>query len=145
MLQLHSKYMKYQHTHNCFCLIESTAKEFLEKVVKLAKNIKIPDPLEEGCRLGSVVSGEQYEKILIFVETAKSEGATISFGGKRPEHLKSGFYIEATIISDVTTSMQIWREKVFGPILCVKSFQTEEEAIEKVIFGVYNILVIKSK
>lgn len=46
--------------------------------------------------------------------------------------MKTGFFIEPTIISDVTTSMQIWREKVFGPVLCVKSFQTEEEAIEKV-------------
>ncbi|XP_023730203.1 aminoaldehyde dehydrogenase 2, peroxisomal [Lactuca sativa] len=109
---------------------ESIAKEFLEKLVKWAKNIKISDPLEEGCRLGPVVSGGQYEKILKFVETAKSEGATISFGGKRPEHLKTGFFIEPTIISDVTTSMQIWREEVFGPVLCVKSFKTEEEAIE---------------
>ncbi|KAI3499377.1 hypothetical protein L1887_35176 [Cichorium endivia] len=109
---------------------ESIADEFLDKMVKWAKNIKISDPLEEGCRLGPVVSGGQYEKILKFVETAKSEGATISHGGKRPEHLKKGFYIEPTIISDVTTSMQIWREEVFGPVLCVKSFKTEEEAIE---------------
>ncbi|KVI06378.1 betaine aldehyde dehydrogenase, chloroplastic [Cynara cardunculus var. scolymus] len=109
---------------------EKIAAEFLDKLVKWAKNIKISDPLEEGCRLGPVVSGGQYEKILKFVETARREGATISFGGKRPQHLKKGFYIEPTIISDVTTSMQIWREEVFGPVLCVKTFATEEEAIE---------------
>lgn len=109
---------------------ENIANEFLDKMVTWAKNIKISDPLEDGCRLGPVVSGGQYEKILKFVETAKSEGATIAFGGKRPQHLKNGFYIEPTIISDVTTSMQIWREEVFGPVLCVKTFKTEEEAIE---------------
>ncbi|XP_076960534.1 aminoaldehyde dehydrogenase 2, peroxisomal-like isoform X1 [Bidens hawaiensis] len=111
-------------------LHESIAKEFLDKLVKWAKNIKISDPLEEGCRLGPVVSGGQYEKVLRFVETAKREGATILHGGKRPQHLKKGFYIEPAIITDVTTSMQIWREEVFGPVLCVKTFSTEQEAIE---------------
>uniref|UniRef100_A0A2N9H0H1 aminobutyraldehyde dehydrogenase n=1 Tax=Fagus sylvatica TaxID=28930 RepID=A0A2N9H0H1_FAGSY len=109
---------------------ESVAAEFLDRLVKWTKNIKISDPLEEGCRLGPVVSGGQYEKVLKFIETAKSEGATILCGGARPEHLKKGFYIQPTIISDVTTSMQIWREEVFGPVLCVKTFSTEDEAIE---------------
>lgn len=99
----------------------------------------------------------QYEKIKQFVSTAKSQGATILTGGVRPkviiyytvvyigthislwsrnnlvcfcQHLEKGFYIEPTIITDVDTSMQIWREEVFGPVLCVKEFSTEEEAIE---------------
>ncbi|KAK7828784.1 betaine aldehyde dehydrogenase 1 [Quercus suber] len=109
---------------------ESIAAEFLDRLVKWTKNIKISDPLEEGCRLGPVVSGGQYEKVLKFVDTAKSEGASILCGGARPEHLKKGFFIQPTIISDVTTSMQIWREEVFGPVLCAKTFSTEDEAIE---------------
>ncbi|KAF8037127.1 hypothetical protein BT93_B0140 [Corymbia citriodora subsp. variegata] len=109
---------------------ESIAAQFHEKLVQWSRNIKISDPLEEGCRLGPVVSGGQYEKILKFISTAKSEGATILCGGDRPEHLKKGFFLEPTIITDVTTSMQIWREEVFGPVLCVKTFGSEEEAIE---------------
>lgn len=46
------------------------------------------------------------------------------------QHLKQGFFVEPTVITDVTTSMQIWREEVFGPVLCVKTFSTEEEAID---------------
>lgn len=46
------------------------------------------------------------------------------------QHLKKGFFVEPTVITDVTTSMQIWREEVFGPVLCVKTFSTEEEAID---------------
>jgi len=46
------------------------------------------------------------------------------------QHLEKGFFIEPTIITDVTTSMQIWREEVFGPVLCVKTFASEDEAIE---------------
>ncbi|KAG4190987.1 hypothetical protein ERO13_A07G063000v2 [Gossypium hirsutum] len=83
---------------------ENIAREFLDRLVKWTKNIKISDPFEEGCRLGPVVSGGQ--------------------------HLKKGFFVEPTIITDVTTSMQIWREEVFGPVLCVKTFRTEEEALE---------------
>ncbi|KAL6862436.1 hypothetical protein ACP4OV_016777 [Aristida adscensionis] len=106
------------------------AKEFLERMVAWAKNIKVSDPLEEGCRLGPVVSEGQYEKIKKFISTAKSQGATILTGGVKPKHLEKGFFIEPTIITDVSTSMQIWREEVFGPVLCVKEFSTEDEAIE---------------
>lgn len=50
--------------------------------------------------------------------------------GNGLQHLKKGFFVEPTIITDVTTNMQIWREEVFGPVLCVKTFSTEDEAIE---------------
>ncbi|XP_072985276.1 betaine aldehyde dehydrogenase 2 isoform X2 [Typha latifolia] len=109
---------------------EKIAKEFLERLVAWAKSIKISDPLEEGCRLGPVVSEGQYEKIKKIISTAKSEGATILSGGVRPQHLEKGFFIEPTIITDVNTSMQIWRDEVFGPVICVKVFSSEEEAIE---------------
>ncbi|GAB4845603.1 Betaine aldehyde dehydrogenase 2 [Ancistrocladus abbreviatus] len=109
---------------------ESIAAAFLDRLVKWCRNIKISDPFEEGCRLGPVVSKGQYEKVLKFISTAKSEGATILCGGSRPENLKRGYFIEPTIISDVTPSMQIWREEVFGPVLSVKTFRSEDEAIE---------------
>ncbi|CAB4280857.1 unnamed protein product [Prunus armeniaca] len=109
---------------------ERIAAEFMDRLSKWCKNIKVSDPMDEGCRLGPVVSRGQYEKILKFISTAKSEGAKVAFGGGRPEHLKKGFFIEPTIITDVTASMQIWREEVFGPVLCVKTFGSEEEALE---------------
>ncbi|XP_052181385.1 aminoaldehyde dehydrogenase 2, peroxisomal [Diospyros lotus] len=108
---------------------ESIATELLDRLAKWCKSIKISDPLEEGCRLGPVVSAGQYEKIMELISTARNEGATILCGGVRPQHLKKGYFVEPTIISDVTTSMQIWREEVFGPVLCVKTFSTEDEAI----------------
>ncbi|KAL6181520.1 hypothetical protein ACLB2K_048175 [Fragaria x ananassa] len=111
-------------------LHESIASKFLERLAEWCKNIKISDPLEKGCRLGPLVSQGQYEKILKFISTAKSEGAKVLCGGVRPEHLKKGYYVEPTVITDVTNSMQIWKEEVFGPVLCVKIFSSEEEAIE---------------
>ncbi|KAK1296086.1 hypothetical protein QJS10_CPB15g01786 [Acorus calamus] len=109
---------------------ESISVEFLDKLVAWIKGMKISDPLEEGCRLGPVVSEGQYNKIKKFISTAETEGARVLCGGGRPEHLKKGFFIEPTIITNVDTSMQIWREEVFGPVLCVKTFRTEDEAVE---------------
>lgn len=109
---------------------ESIAAQLLEKLVKWSENIKVSDPLEEGCRLGPIVSASQYEKVMKYISTAKEEGAKIVHGGARPPHLKKGFFVQPTIITDVKTSMQIWKEEVFGPVLCVKTFATEEEALE---------------
>ncbi|CAA7407680.1 unnamed protein product [Spirodela intermedia] len=111
-------------------LHENIADEFLKKMCRWAANIKVSDPLEEGCRLGPVVSQGQYEKIKKHILTAKNEGATILYGGARPQHLDKGFFIQPTIITNVETSMQIWKEEVFGPVLCVKTFRTEEEAVD---------------
>ncbi|KAK1273408.1 hypothetical protein QJS04_geneDACA015192 [Acorus gramineus] len=117
--------------HVVLCLIhESISVEFLDKLVAWIKGMKVSDPLEEGCRLGPVVSEGQYDKIKKFISTAETEGARVLCGGSRPEHLKKGFFIEPTIITNVDTSMQIWREEVFGPVLCVKTFRTEDEAVE---------------
>ncbi|KAJ8563232.1 hypothetical protein K7X08_031684 [Anisodus acutangulus] len=107
---------------------ETIASEFLDRLLQWTKNIKISDPLEEDCELGPVVSSGQ--KVLKFISNAKNEGATILYGGERPQQLKKGYYVQPTIITDVNTSMEIWKEEVFGPVLCVKTFKTEEEAIE---------------
>ncbi|KAG5536805.1 hypothetical protein RHGRI_024290 [Rhododendron griersonianum] len=64
---------------------ESIATKFLDRFVKWCKNIKISDPMEEGGRLGPVVSARQHEKVMKFISTAKSEGATILCGGARPQ------------------------------------------------------------
>lgn len=109
---------------------ESIADEFIEKLVNWTKSVKISDPFEKGCRMGPVVSEGQYKKILKFISVAKEEGATVLCGGRRPEHLKKGYFIEATILGNVNPSMQIWRDEVFGPVLTVTTFRTEEEAID---------------
>lgn len=109
---------------------ESIATEFLNRLVSWCENVKVSDPFEEGCRLGPVVSKGQYDKVMSFISTAKTEGATVLYGGERPQHLGKGYFLKPTLITNVDTSMQIWREEVFGPVLCVKTFATEEEAIE---------------
>ncbi|KAH7289802.1 hypothetical protein KP509_30G019200 [Ceratopteris richardii] len=109
---------------------ESIASKFLDELVAWTKTIKISNPLEDGCRLGPVVSEGQYKKIMNFISRAKEQGATVLCGGSRPDHLEKGYYIAPTIFGNVDPSMEIWKEEVFGPVLAVTTFKTEEEAID---------------
>lgn len=104
------------------------AEKFIQRMVEWSKAIKISNPLEKGCRLGPVVNENQYKKILQFIDEAKAEGAVVEAGGKCPEHLSKGFFLEPTILT-VKPYMRIWKEEVFGPVLSVLAFDTEEEAI----------------
>ncbi|EFJ08052.1 hypothetical protein SELMODRAFT_272160 [Selaginella moellendorffii] len=111
-------------------LQENIASVFLERLAEWTKTIKISNPLEPGCRLGPVVSEGQYKKVMKYISTAQEEGATLLCGGKRPEHLSKGYFVEPTVFANVRPSSQIWKEEVFGPVLAVRTFRTEEEAIK---------------
>jgi betaine-aldehyde dehydrogenase len=110
-------------------LQEGIADEFLKKLGIWASSIKVSDPLEKDCRLGPLVSEGQYEKVQKFVKVALDEGATLVCGGKRPDHLTKGYFLAPTVLSNVKPHMQIWTDEVFGPVLAVSTFKTEEEAL----------------
>ncbi|KAK9826672.1 hypothetical protein WJX74_009150 [Apatococcus lobatus] len=107
----------------------SIAEAFHEQLKQRAEEIKICDPNEPECRLGPVVNQAQYDKILKFIEDAKTEGADLLTGGGRPEHLPQGRFIKPTAFTRVKREHRLWREEVFGPVLAVASFETEEEAV----------------
>ncbi|MCM8795730.1 MAG: aldehyde dehydrogenase family protein, partial [Candidatus Omnitrophica bacterium] len=79
-----------------------------------------------------LISNEQRQKVLSFVENAKREGAQLLYGGKIPDapELKRGFFFEPTIFCEVLPKMQIFKEEVFGPVVCLGKFSHLEEAIE---------------
>ncbi|KAL3690156.1 hypothetical protein R1sor_016465 [Riccia sorocarpa] len=110
-------------------LQEGIAPAFLKKLAAWTSSIKISNPLEKDCRLCPLVNDTQYQKVKDFVKEAQDEGATLLCGGKRPPHLEKGYFLEPTVLTDVTPSMRIWKEEVFGPVLTVTLFKTEEEAI----------------
>jgi acyl-CoA reductase-like NAD-dependent aldehyde dehydrogenase len=65
---------------------------------------------------GHKVSKSQYDKVMNYINIAKSEGATVVTGGGRPEHLTSGYFIAPTVLSGMKPHMTVWREEVFGPV-----------------------------
>ncbi|MFC3835876.1 aldehyde dehydrogenase family protein [Paracoccus rhizosphaerae] len=100
----------------------------LERLAEEAKKIRIGHGLEEGILLGPLVSPSQHQKVLEAIERGKSEGRLVTGGGV-PAGLEDGCYVEPTVFADMAEDSWIWREEIFGPVVCVKPFETEAEAI----------------
>ncbi|GMA49709.1 aldehyde dehydrogenase [Alicyclobacillus contaminans] len=103
---------------------------FVERLVERAKQLVVGDPMHPDTNVGALVSEEHLERVRGFVERAVAQGGRILLGGKRPAHLLRGAFFEPTIIVDVDSSCEITRQEVFGPVVTVQPFDTEEEVIE---------------
>ncbi|WP_026618696.1 aldehyde dehydrogenase (NAD+) [Ensifer sp. WSM1721] len=106
-----------------------------DKVVEIASRVgqeaRVGDPTQEGTHIGPLVSHIQYERVQALIEAGVAEGARLLAGGPgRPEGLEAGYFVKPTIFADVDNSMRIAREEVFGPVLAIIPFDTEDEAIE---------------
>jgi len=105
--------------------------EFLEKFVAKTTAIKLGDPFDKATHMGAIIDQDQLNTIDGYVKSAIAEGATILTGGKvaTVEGFEKGFWYEPTIITDVTQSMKVVREEIFGPVVVVMPFSDEKEAI----------------
>lgn len=104
--------------------------EFLELLIKEVKKLKVGNGLDESVDMGPAVTEKQLEKDFGYIEIAKKDGARLIFGGKKPEHLKEGYFIEPTIFDGVSPNMRIFKEEVFGPVLSIATANNLEEAIK---------------
>jgi aldehyde dehydrogenase (NAD+) len=105
--------------------------EILERVAARASRIRLGDPLEPGTEMGPVANRAQFERIMAHLEGAAGDGAEVVAGGKRPAGpgLEDGYFVEPTVLAAVDNSMRIAREEVFGPVLAVLAFDSEEQAV----------------
>uniref|UniRef100_M4C274 Aldehyde dehydrogenase n=1 Tax=Hyaloperonospora arabidopsidis (strain Emoy2) TaxID=559515 RepID=M4C274_HYAAE len=103
------------------------ADEFLEKLIEETKKLAMGNPLDSKVQMGPLVSKAQQEKVLGYIQSAKDEGAII-VQGTLPSGNK-GYFVPPTIITGVTKHMRVWKEEIFGPVLSVMTFETEEVAI----------------
>jgi len=105
--------------------------EFVEKLVGRAKKMQPADPLDPKTRMGAIVSQEQMNTVLGYIETGKKEGAKLIAGGNRVSVDGSkGFFIEPTIFGEVKNDMKIAQEEIFGPVLATLSFDDVDQVIE---------------
>lgn len=107
---------------------EDVADELVERVVERARSIKMGDPLAEDTEMGPVANPAQLGTVLGFIERAVGEGATVAHGGGQNTDL-GGLFVQPTVLTGVTPEMEISREEVFGPVLAVSSFRSEDEAV----------------
>lgn len=93
--------------------------------------VRLGDPLDPATTMGPLVSQMQYDKVQNLIQSGLDEGATLVAGGTgRPADLNRGYYVRPTVFGDVTPQMRIAREEVFGPVLSIISYDTEDEAVE---------------
>ena len=101
----------------------------VETAAAVANATRVGPASEEGRHIGPVVSETQFKKIQKLIETGISEARLVAGGLGRPDGLNRGYYVKPTVFADVTNDMTIAREEVFGPVLSIIPFETEEEAI----------------
>jgi aldehyde dehydrogenase (NAD+) len=114
--------------------------QFVEKLLALARTAKMGNPMELDTQVGPITNKPQFEKVLNYIDIAKSEGATALLGGRRASAAEcgDGWFVEPTIFGGVNNAMRIAQEEVFGPVLSVIPFRDEEEALaigNDVVYG----------
>ncbi|WP_088892121.1 aldehyde dehydrogenase family protein [Leptolyngbya ohadii] len=104
---------------------------FIEQLTQQFKSLKIGLPLEDSTEVSCLVSASHRDRVAEYIQIGQSEGATLVCGGKAPaiDSLAQGAYLEPAIFADVHPKMRIAQEEIFGPVVCVIPFDTEEEAI----------------
>ncbi|MBE2897460.1 betaine-aldehyde dehydrogenase [Pasteurellaceae bacterium 20609_3] len=106
--------------------------EFEQKVLARVKRIKIGDPTNPDTNFGPLVSFPHMEKVLGFIEKGKAQGATLLCGGERlGGEFANGAYVAPTVFTDCLDNMTIVQEEIFGPVMSILSYETEQEAIER--------------
>jgi betaine-aldehyde dehydrogenase len=108
---------------------ENVADLLLERLVEECAKVKIGPGMVPGVKLGPIVSRSQHERILAYIQVGRDEGARLRTGGERPEGLERGYFLRPTIFDRCTPRMRVWREEIFGPVLCAMTFRDEEEAL----------------
>ncbi|MBN6773969.1 aldehyde dehydrogenase family protein [Pseudomonas granadensis] len=108
---------------------DELADEFLERLQQRAQAIRVADPFEADVEMGALVNQAQYQRVLGHIDRGLSVGAKLVCGGNRPAHLLRGFFLQPTVFTEVPLDSALWCEEIFGPVLCVRSFSSEDEAI----------------
>ncbi len=103
----------------------------VEMAAEVAEKVTVGNAHEEGRHIGPVVNEVQFDKIQNLIQAGIDEGARLVAGGTgRPDGLNRGYYVKPTVFADVTNDMTVAREEIFGPVLSIMKFETEEEAVE---------------
>jgi len=105
--------------------------QFMEKFLAKTREQVVGDPLLPKTNVGALISKEHYDRVMGYIDLARKEGAGILAGGGRPTGMTRGYFVEPTIITGLKPSSRVMCEEVFGPVVTVEPFDTEEEVIRK--------------
>ncbi len=103
--------------------------EFMAAYTTALDAVIVGEPTDEATTLGPIVSRRQYDRVLSYIELGQQEGATLAYGGGRPDGVSTGFYVRPTVFTGVDNTMRIAKEEIFGPVICVIDYDTVDEAV----------------
>jgi aldehyde dehydrogenase (NAD+) len=112
-----------------YILHKSIKEEFLTQLERKVAGLTVGMPVENPT-LGPLVSKEQYDKVMGYLEQGREDGAKLRFGGGRPAGLNKGYFVEPTVFDEVDPEISIAKDEIFGPVSIVHTFETEEQALE---------------
>jgi aldehyde dehydrogenase (NAD+) len=113
--------------------------EALDLASQAIGSLKLGDPMDTSTRLGPLISATQRERVEGYIAKGKQEGARVVIGGGRPAAFPKGYYVEPTIFAEVRSTMTIAQEEIFGPVLSVLPYDTEDEAIRLANDTIYGL------
>ncbi|MAK05280.1 MAG: aldehyde dehydrogenase family protein [Euryarchaeota archaeon] len=114
--------------------------EVCQVIISRIERYTAGDPLDENTRCGPMVSLKQQESVSNYIQTGINEGATLLSGGLgMPDNLDSGFFVKPTVFADVSPEMTIWKEEIFGPVLVIATYESEEEALSLANDSIYGL------
>jgi len=127
-------------------LVPENRLDDVKKIVKATiSELKVGDPANEETNIGPLANQKQYDRVQSYIKSAEKEGAELLIGGEgRPKGLSEGFFVKPTAFAGVTGNMRIAKEEVFGPVLSIMTYKTEEEAIEMANDTIYGLLAYVS-
>ena len=108
---------------------ESKLEQVKEAVVAAMRGVVVGDPFDENTQMGTMISAQHKERVLGFIERAKSDGAKVLTGGGAPKGLENGIYVEPTVLCDAHQKSEIIQSEVFGPVLTISTFKSDAEAV----------------
>lgn len=108
---------------------DTLADEFLQRLRARAEGVRVADPFAEDVEMGALINRAQYQRVVGHIQRGIEDGARLLCGGERPADLARGYFIRPTVFTAVPLDSALWNEEIFGPVLCVRSFATEDEAI----------------
>ncbi|WP_211454001.1 aldehyde dehydrogenase family protein [Collimonas antrihumi] len=112
-------------------LIErSIAEDFTARLKQRVESIKVGDPMDPATQMGPLSSRQQYQKVQQYIQQGLDAGLKLITGGGRLPTMSKGYFLAPTIFTDVPFDSPLWREEIFGPVLCINTFDSEQGAIE---------------